>query len=133
MGLDAYIMKVPGSFIPGDKIVDFEIEHQIDGYVVPKQIMYWRKFWIIHSWMAALYNERGGSTVDFNGKKLLLTQKDAYALKSDVENKTLRNSDGTLLMCNDFWMWEQMEEDADTLIRQMRQTSGFKFYYYSSF
>lgn len=133
MGLDAYIMKVPGSFIPDDQIVDFVISNQIDGYVVPKQIMYWRKFWILHNWMESLYKDKGGTSSDFNGKKLLLTQKDAYAFKSDVENKVMRNSDGTLLMLNDFWMWEQMEEDANTLIEQIQQSSGFKFYYYSSY
>lgn len=133
MGLDAYIMKVPGSFIPDDQIVDFVISNQIDGYVVPKQIMYWRKFWILHNWMESLYKDKGGTSSDFNGKKLLLTQKDAYALKSDVENKVMRNSDGTLLMSNDFWMWEQMEEDAETLIKQIQLSPGYKFYYYSSY
>lgn len=133
MGLDAYIMKVPGSFIPDGEIVDFQISFQNDGYVIPKQLMYWRKFWILHNWMAALYKDKGGSSSDFNGKKLLLTLKDAYAWKSDVENKTMRNSDGTLLMSNDFWMWDQMEKDADTLIWQMQNPHRIKFYYYSSY
>lgn len=133
MGLDAYIMKVNQEAIPDDQVVDFTINMcrwHLD------EMLYWRKFWALQTWMQELYLSKGGIGGEygpFNGPRLLLTQQDAYKLKSDIENKILRNHDGTILSSFDFWQWEQMEEDADKLIELIKRFPHHKFYYYASY
>jgi hypothetical protein len=126
-------MKVNMEAIPDGQEIDFKIDiYRWDTH----EVMYWRKFWVLQNWMENLYVSKGGLGGEygpFNGPRLLITQKDAYKLKSDIEYKTLRNSDGAILSALDFWQWDQMEEDADKLIEMIMRNPYHKFYYYSSY
>jgi hypothetical protein len=86
MGLDMFAFSTKAK--PKTE-VDFETKN-----FKPEEIHYWRKHPNLHGWMQNLYDEKGGSSRDFNGECVVLTMDDLDCLEHDLKQWDLPETSG---------------------------------------
>jgi hypothetical protein len=142
MGLDMTAYKTKS---PINKPVDFEfpqnrslVEGDESDSVVRSehesiQIMYWRKHSNLQGWFHNLYDQKGGSSLEFNCVNLELTRYDLLDLKEVIENSQLPYTEGFFYgesYHDDDHKKQRDEEDIEFIEEALSAIeSGYNIYY----
>jgi len=109
MGLDMFVWRVAAN----DAIDDLTIRREEDGREGElEELFYWRKHHDLHGWFEKLYRNKGGKCESFNCVPVRLYPHDLDALKFDLLNSMLPQTQGFFFGDN--------PPDADSLSNDLK-------------
>lgn len=123
MGLDMYAFSTKAK--PKSE-VDFETNN-----FQPEEIHYWRKHPNLHGWMQNLYDEKGGTSPDFNGDCVVLTNDDLDCLEHDLKQWDLPDTTG-FFFGTDENNDEELKDDLEFVEKAREAIKDGKTVYYTS-
>lgn len=96
-----------------------------------EELHYWRKHPNLHGWMQNLYESKGGTSDNFNGDCVVLTESDLEDLEHDLKQWDLPQTSG-FFFGNDQNTDEELKDDLDFVTKAREAINEGKTVYYTS-